>query len=308
MIGHCDTVWPINTLQKMPVEYENNVIRGPGVYDMKGGLTHMIFALKAMKMLDFTPSVTPVVLINSDEEIGSHESKQAIARLAKIADRAFVLEPSLGTEGKLKTERKGVGKFTIKVKGRAAHAGLDPEKGISAIVELSHLIQQLFAMNDAKKGISVNVGMIEGGIRTNVVAPESSADIDVRVPTIKDAEDIEQQIRGLQPINDEVILVVDGRFGKLPMEATPRNQKLWNAAKQTGLSMGLELKSIAAGGGSDGNTTSLYTATLDGLGATGDGAHALHEHALVNKMVERTALLALLLLLPSLNLKELSYG
>ena len=304
MIGHCDTVWPINTLEKMPFEQRNNTIKGPGVYDMKGGLTQMIFALKVLKGLNIKTPLTPVILINSDEEIGSHESKDAIARLAKIADRAFVLEPSVGLDGKLKTERKGVGRFTVTVKGRAAHAGLDPGKGINAIVELSYIIQQLFKMNDAAKGISVNVGMVEGGLRANVVAPVSSATVDVRVPTLKDAEKIEKEIMSLTPQHDEVELDIKGHFGRKPMEANERNTQLWGLARETGQQLDLELESVAAGGASDGNITSLYTATLDGLGATGDGAHAPHEHALIDKMIERTALLTLLLMADPLKLKN----
>jgi len=302
MIGHCDTVWPIDTLKTMPVQTLGNRIKGPGVYDMKGGLVQMIYALKVLKSFNIEPLVSPVVLINSDEEIGSHESKAAIARLAKIVDRAFVLEPSVGLEGKLKTERKGVGRFTVTVKGRAAHAGLDPGKGINAIVELSYLIQQLFKMNNAKKGISVNVGMVEGGVRANVVAPESKAVIDVRVPTQKDAERLEKDILNLKPQSEEIEVQIVGHFGRKPMEATPRNQKLWKVAKKAGKALGVELESMAAGGASDGNTTSIYTATLDGLGATGDGAHALHEFSMIDKMIERTALLVLLLMVDPLNL------
>ena len=301
MIGHCDTVWPIGTLKTMPVEIMGNLVKGPGVYDMKGGLVQIIYAIKALQFCNAEPLVSPVVLINSDEEIGSRESKAAIARLAKIADRAFILEPSVGLVGKLKTERKGVGRFTIKVKGRAAHAGLDPGKGISAIVELSYLIQQLFKMNNAKKDISVNVGIVEGGGRANVVAAESNAVIDVRVPTQKDAEQIEKDILNLKPQSEEVELVITGHFGRKPMEATPRNKRLWKVAKNAGRKLGVELESMAAGGASDGNTTSIYTATLDGLGATGDGAHALHEFAMIDKMIERTALLVLLLMVDPLN-------
>ncbi len=304
MVGHCDTVWPFRTLEKMPVHATNTEVKGPGVYDMKGGLVQMIYALQVLRHFNIETPVTPVALINSDEEIGSHESTVAIARLAKIADRAFVLEPSIGLTGMLKTERKGVGRFTITVKGRAAHAGLDPSKGISAIVELSYLIQQLFKMNDAENGVSVNVGMVEGGVSANVVAPESRAVIDVRVPTQKDGERLENDILRLQSQNKEVTVDVTGGFGRKPMEATPRNTRLWELAKEAGNTLGIALESMAAGGASDGNTTSLYTATLDGLGATGDGAHALHEFVIIDKLLERTALLTLLLKANALNYKK----
>ena len=297
LVGHCDTVWPMQTLSSMPVVAQNNTVKGPGVYDMKGGLTQMIFALKTLQSLELEPLVTPLILINSDEEIGSKESTASIRRLARLADRAFILEPSMGLHGKLKTARKGVGRFHIKVLGQPAHAGLEPGKGASAIVELSHLIQQLFEMNDPEKEISVNVGMVEGGIRPNVVAPQSSAVVDVRVPTQKDAEEITRRIHALKAQNPQVQVQVEGKIGRLPMEGTPANRKLWQQAKQAGRELGMELEEAFAGGGSDGNTTSLFTATLDGLGATGDGAHASHEYLLVDKMIERTLLLVSLLML-----------
>ncbi len=298
MIGHCDTVWSKGTLLTMPIEETDGMLRGPGTFDMKAGLTQMLFALQTIRDLDLPLKVTPVCLINSDEEIGSHESTDAIRRLSKIADRAFVLEPPLGLEGKLKTSRKGLGRFTLKVRGKAAHAGLNPGEGVSAILELSHQIQQLFALNNPQKGITVNVGMIEGGISPNVVAPESKAVVDVRVPTMEDAQSISQKIFSLKTIHPDTELDVEGHFGRMPMEKTPRNEKLWNAAQRIGNQMNIALNDGAAGGGSDANTTSLYTATLDGLGTTGDGAHAMHEFIYLEKMLERTALLVFLLLLP----------
>lgn len=296
LLGHCDTVWPLGVQQEMPITVEDNVLRGPGVYDMKVGLVQMIYALRALHDLRLEPTVAPLVFINSDEEIGSKESTSHIRRLARIANRAFVLEPSLGLDGKLKTARKGVGHFTVTVKGRAAHAGLDPEGGASAILELSFVIQKLFALNDPNKGISVNVGVIDGGLRPNVVAPESRAMVDVRVLTQEDAIHLEQQIHNLQPVSSGVTLDIQGSIGRPPMEQTPRNQALWRVAKNLGQEINLDLKAGAAGGASDGNTTSLYTATLDGLGAVGDGAHARHEFVRLDKMPERGALLALLLM------------
>lgn len=296
LLGHCDTVWPLGVQQEMPITIEENVLRGPGVYDMKVGLVQMVYALRALHDLQLKPEVTPLVFINSDEEIGSKESTSHIRRLARIADRAFVLEPSLGLDGKLKTARKGVGRFTVTVKGRAAHAGLDPEGGASAILELSFVIQKLFALNDPNKGISVNVGVIDGGLRPNVVAPESRAMVDVRVLTQEDATQLEQRIHSLQPVSPGVTLEIQGTIGRPPMEQTPRNQALWRVAKHLGQEINLALEEGAAGGASDGNTTSLYTATLDGLGAVGDGAHARHEFVRLDKMPERGALLALLLM------------
>ncbi len=297
LVGHCDTVWPLNTLEIMPLIIKDHMIRGPGIYDMKAGLTQICYSLKCLHNLNISPPLTPLIFINSDEERGSRDSTPTIKRLAKISERAFVLEPPLGLDGKLKTERKGLGRFTITIKGKSAHAGLDPGKGASAILELSHQIQKLFAMNNLQKGITINVGMIEGGTNPNVIAQEAKAVIDVRVLTLKDGQYIEDQIRNLEPIDDDTSLIIEGRFGRPPMEKTIRNQKLWIAAKKVGESIGLNLEEGTAGGGSDGNTTSQFTATLDGLGTPGDGAHAHHEFIFVDKLIERTALLTSLLLL-----------
>jgi len=304
LIGHCDTVWPTETIKDMPISYKKGIIKGPGIYDMKAGLTQMYFALLCIRSLSAPLQVTPVILINSDEEIGSRESTNSIKRLAKISNRAYVLEPPLGLEGKLKTARKGLGRFTLTVTGKAAHAGLDPEKGINAIVELSHQVQKLYAMNDFDRGITVNVGMIEGGISPNVVAPESKAVIDVRVLNEADGIFITNKIKGLQPFLPNVTLSIEGSIGRPPMERTKRNQELWQLAEEHGRKLGLSLEQATAGGGSDANTTSIYTATLDGLGTPGDGAHAPHEYIFENKLIERTTLLTLLLLSEPLNRKS----
>ena len=296
LVGHCDTVWSINTINNIPITQHDGKLTGPGVYDMKAGLTQILFSLLAIKELSLNLNTTPIILINTDEEIGSTESTHAIKRLSKIVSRAYILEPPLGLDGKLKTARKGVGRFTITVKGKAAHAGLDPEKGVNAIVELSHQVQQLYAMNDFKKGITVNIGMIQGGNSPNVVASESTAVIDVRVYNDEDGKYITKKIHQLKPMLQDVILSIEGGIGRQPMEKTPRNQQLWKKAKANGKLMGLILEQATSGGGSDGNTTSIYTATLDGLGTTGDGAHAKHEFIYTDKLIERTTLLTLLLL------------
>jgi glutamate carboxypeptidase len=282
----------------MPVRIEGDTLRGPGVLDMKGGLVQMLFALRALNHLGLRPPADGVVVINSDEEIGSPDSTRLSRRLARRAVRAFILEPAFGRTGKLKTARKASGGFTITIKGRAAHAGINPEEGASAILELSHQIQRLFALNDAARGITVNVGTIDGGIRPNVVAPEVRACVDVRVRTRADAAEVEAAIRGLRPVNPQTTIRVEGGIDQLPMEPSPRNQALWRLAQALGRQLGLELEQAAVGGSSDGNTTSQYTATLDGLGAVGDGAHAAHEQAQIPQLVERCALLALLLLSP----------
>lgn len=301
LLGHCDTVWPVGTVKQMPVENEGNIVRGPGVYDMKAGLAQMVFALSAIHALEFEPAVRPLVFVNSDEEIGSHASSRHIRRLCRVSERAFVMEPSLGPTGKLKTARKGVGRFSVVVEGRASHAGLDPQGGASAILELSYVIQDLFALNDPASGVTVNVGRVDGGLGPNVVAPRCSAQVEVRVPTAEDARRVEKRVLSLQPSTEGVELKMEGGMGRTPMERTPRNRKLWEAARELGGELGLDLEEGLAGGASDGNTASLYTATLDGLGAVGDGAHARHEFVYVDSMIERAALLALLVLQPPLD-------
>jgi glutamate carboxypeptidase len=298
LVGHCDTVWPVGTIGRMPVRVEGETVRGPGVFDMKGGLVQMLYALRAVRELGLSSPADSVVVINSDEEIGSPDSTALIRRVARRALRAFILEPAFGTAGKLKTARKASGCFTVTVTGRAAHAGINPEQGASAILEMSHQIQKLFALNDAARGITVNVGTIDGGLRANVVAAEVRATVDVRVRTRADAVAVEAAIRGLRPVNPETTVRVEGGIEQMPMEPAPRNQALWRMAQDLGRRLGLELDQAAVGGASDGNTTSQYTATLDGLGAVGDGAHAAHEQALIPQMVERCALLVLLLLAP----------
>jgi len=299
LVGHCDTVWPVGTVRQMPVRVEGEVVRGPGVFDMKGGLVQMVHALRAVRDLGLTPPARPVAVINSDEEVGSPGSTPLIRCLARGAVRAFVLEPAFGRSGKLKTARKAVGSFTVTIKGRAAHAGINPEEGASAVLELSHQVQRLFALNDPARGVSVNVGTIDGGLRPNVVAPEVRATVDVRVPTAADGAAVEAAIRGLRPVNPLTTIRVEGGIEHPPMEPSPRNQALWRLARHLGRRLGLELEQAAVGGASDGNTTSQYTATLDGLGAVGDGAHAAHEQVETARMAERCALLVLLLLAPA---------
>lgn len=298
LVGHADTVWPVGTVAQMPVSVEGDTVRGPGVFDMKGGLVQMIFALRALEAAGATPPATPVALVTSDEETGSHDARATLVRLARRAARAFVLEPAFGPAGQLKTARKAVGEFTIVVRGRAAHAGLSPGEGASAILELSHQIQQLFALNDPARGVSVNVGTIDGGIRPNVVAPEVRAQVDVRAPTSVDVVRLEAAIRGLAPATAGTSIEVTGGFHSPPLERTPRNQQLWQRALQAAQALGVSIEDAAVGGASDGNTLSQFTATLDGLGAVGDGAHATHEFVVASRLPERAALLALLLASP----------
>jgi glutamate carboxypeptidase len=298
LLGHLDTVWPLGTLAEMPVRKEGGSMFGPGVFDMKGGLVQMLFALRALVEHGVEPALSPVVLINADEEIGSPDSGQHVERLARRASRAFVLEPAFGPRGELKTARKGVGRFRVRIRGRASHAGLDPDRGASAILEASHQIQRLFDLNDRERGITVNVGRIDGGLRPNVVAADAIAEVEVRVVTADDAAEVERRVRGLEPAGEGIEIEVEGGFDRPPLERTPRNRELWQLAGRAAESLGLEIGEGLVGGASDGNLASLHTAVLDGLGAVGDGAHARHEHLVIDRMPERAALLARLLATP----------
>ncbi len=298
LLGHLDTVWPVGTLEEMPMVRDGDVLRGPGTFDMKGGLVQMLYAFRVLWEFDAELPATPVVFVNADEEIGSPESTRWVRLLARRSTRAFVLEPSFGSEGDLKTGRKGVGHFVVKACGSAAHAGINPEAGVSAVLEISHQIQSLFALNDPERGISVNVGTVDGGLRPNVVAPEASAHVDARVLTEEDAREVEKAIFGLEPAAEGVTLDITGGFSRPPMEPTLRNHVLWEHARAVAERLGFALGETVVGGASDGNTASQLTATLDGLGAVGHGAHAQHEQAIVSKMPERAALLALLLVAP----------
>jgi glutamate carboxypeptidase len=300
LVGHLDTVWPLGTLDTMPVRRDGEALYGPGVADMKGGLAVLVWALRALAAHRLQPELAPVALVTSDEEVGSVESLPWLRRLARCSARAFVLEGPLGRAGRLKTARKGTGWFRVAVKGRAAHAGIAPEAGRSAILELSHVIQQLFALNEPEHGVTVNVGTIDGGLRPNVVAPEASAVVDVRVPTPEAGARVEAAIASLEPVTPGVTIVVEGGLTRPPLERTPRNRALWHAAERAAARLGLPLEEAAVGGASDANYTSLYTATLDGLGAVGEGAHAVDERIHVPSLPERAALLALLLLEPDL--------
>ncbi|PEN13220.1 carboxypeptidase [Longibacter salinarum] len=302
LLGHGDTVWPHGTLEStvpFEIDREKGVVQGPGVFDMKAGLTQMIFALEALTHLGVDVPVQPIVMVSADEEIGSPTGTRHIERLAPCCDRALVVEPALGLDGKIKTERKGSGRFHIHVKGKSAHAGLDPESGSSAILELSHVVQRLHDLNDPKAGISVNVGTIGGGTRPNVVAAESTAEVDVRITTKEQAEAVEHAIRSIEPTVPETKMTIEGGISRLPMSQTPASRALWQHARTTAERIGLSLDSGRSGGVSDGNTAARFTPTLDGLGPVGDGAHARHEFCYIDAMAERSTILALLIASPA---------
>ena len=298
IVGHMDTVWPIGTLREMPVRLADGRLTGPGVFDMKAGLAIGVFALRALRDLGLDPGVAPVFFINSDEEIGSPESEPLIHELARTASRAFVLEPALGLSGQLKTRRKGIGQYHVEVEGRSSHAGLAPEEGASAILELAHAIRQIDRLADPATGTTMNVGLIEGGSRPNVVAARANCEVDVRLWTAAELERIREGMFGLTSTVPGTRISVTEVASRGPLERTPRNVALWERALGVAGELGLELEEGSSGGGSDGNLTSRHTATLDGLGAVGDGAHAVHEFVFVDRAIERVALLAGLLAAP----------
>ncbi|MEN8145694.1 MAG: M20/M25/M40 family metallo-hydrolase [Gemmatimonadota bacterium] len=300
LVGHCDTVWPSGTADRMDAGVRNGAYHGPGAFDMKAGLVQGLFALRALREVGAMPFVTPVVFVDSDEETGSEEAKNHLRLLARAADRVLVLEPALGSSGKLKTARKGGGGFRLTVRGRPAHSGMDPEKGASAILALAGIITRLHALNDLANGISVNVGTVQAGTRPNVVAAEAIAEADFRALTADDLRSVERRIVEVQPDVEGTSVIYEGGIGHWPLERDEGVQRLWALAQQASESLGLEIEEATSGGASDGNTTAMFAPTLDGLGPVGDGAHADHEHVIVDRIPERAALLAMLLVAPPL--------
>ena len=291
LLGHFDTVWPVGTLERMPLTRDGDRLRGPGTFDMKAGIA---LAMAAIAALDATRTPRPPIRMvwTTDEEIGSATSRALVEREARDALAVLVLEPAL-PGGALKTARKGCGEFHLTVHGIAAHAGLDPGKGASAIHELAAQIATIERLQDLARGISVNVGIVSGGSRANVVAEEARAVIDARSPTRAGADRVEAAIRGLHPTRPGTRLTVEGGFDRPPMERSQAIAGLFARASAVAAALGLELREGSAGGGSDGNfTAALGAPTLDGLGAIGDGAHAAHEHVDIPSLAWRAALLA----------------
>ena len=290
LIGHLDTVWELGTLQRFPCEINNETGRGPGIFDMKAGLIIALYALRLMReqKLDQYP-VT--FLATSDEEEGSTGSRELIEQEARHAVAAFILEPA-GPNNSLKTKRRGVGRFTVEAHGLAAHAGVEPEKGINAIEELSHQLIEVQSWNRLRTGISVNAGLIKGGTRTNVIPEYAEAVIDVRCDAMEDVKWLSDQFSGLTPKKKGARLTVSGGVERPPLERTEKVLRLYQQAKQIGEAMDYSLSEFWTGGGSDGNlTAALGVPTLDGLGAEGGGAHALNEHILTACLPKRAALL-----------------
>lgn len=295
LLGHFDTVYDTGTLRRMPFRVENGVAHGPGTFDMKAGLVQALFAVDALRALRIPVARRVVGLWTTDEEIGSETSRAHIEAEARRSDAVLVLEPASGPKGHLKTGRKGVGEAEIIVSGRAAHAGLNPQGGVNAIHELALQIERLMKLNDYERGTTVNVDIIEGGTRTNVIPERARAVVDLRACTMEDARALEMQLRALQPILTGASLEVRGGFDRPPMEERC-SAELFARAQALGREIGLELEGVFVGGGSDGNfTAALGIPTLDGLGPVGDGAHSATEHVITAAMPERAALLAGLL-------------
>jgi glutamate carboxypeptidase len=295
MIGHLDTVWELGTLQRIPCEIDDEIGRGPGIFDMKAGLLIALYALRLIREqhLDKYPIT---FLATSDEEEGSASSRDLIEQEARNARAAFILEPG-GPNNSLKTKRRGVGRYTVKAHGRAAHAGVEPEKGVNAIEELSHQIIELQSWNHMRSGISVNAGLIKGGTRTNVIPEEAEAIIDVRCDSMEDVKWLAGQFATLTPKNQESRITVEGGVDRPPLERTEKVLKLYEQAKTIGRAMDYSLSEFWTGGGSDGNlTAALGVPTLDGLGAEGGGAHAVTEHILTGSLSKRATLLYHLIL------------
>src|SRR5215218_6076035 len=293
LLGHHDTVWSEGTVEEMPFGVADGVATGPGVFDMKCGLVQGFWAVRALR--EVVGVNRPVAfLCNSDEEIGSPNSRALIEEEARRAHTVLVLEPSL--EGALKTARKGVGRFRIRVEGRPSHAGLNPEAGISAIEEMARLILELHSHTNLETGTTVNVGVIKGGTRYNVVAAEASAEVDVRAVTAAEAERIEEIIYTLDSHHPEATVSVEGGQIWPPMERTEKTEELFEHARLLAGELGFDLREGLAGGASDGCLCAAVGApTLDGLGAVGGGAHAADEHVDVESIPSRTALVARLI-------------
>lgn len=290
LLCHVDTVFPTGTVAERPAAVTDGVLRGPGCFDMKVGVVQAIWAVRALQQLG-SPLPTLRLVINTDEETGSYNSRPVIEDAARDAAAVLVFEAA--ADGRLKTARKGVGIFTLTVTGVEAHAGLDPTKGVSAIDELARLILQLHGLTDLAAGTTVNVGVIRGGTRNNVTAGRAEATIDVRVATMAEQQRIQQAFDSLATHHPDARIEVGGGWNRPVMERTEANARIFNQAKEIATQLGLELDEISVGGASDGNFASaLGLPVLDGLGATGAGAHALHEHAVVATIPERTAIAA----------------
>jgi len=296
ILGHSDTVWPLGTLASMPFRRAGGRLWGPGIFDMKSGIVFFLFAVRALRELDVPVGSRVLLQLNSDEEVGSFSSRSLTEKNASHSKAVLVLEPGTGLDGKLKTARKGVGEFEIIVRGQAAHAGVDFETGASAILELARQIGRISSFTDLKRGITVNPGVISGGTRSNVIAAEARAAVDIRVIRFEDAAALERKFHSLRPSDGRCSIEVRGGLNRPPLERSRGIVSLFRTARRLGGELGIDLKESRSGGGSDGNfTAALGIPTLDGLGAVGEGAHASNESILISRIADRSALIAKLL-------------
>ncbi|MDT8070530.1 MAG: M20 family metallopeptidase [Terriglobia bacterium] len=296
LLGHLDTVYEPGSLERMPCRVAGGKMYGPGVFDMKGGIVMMLLAIAALKEQHGRLPRPVIVLLNPDEEVGSRVSRKITEKLAKKCAAVLVLEPSAGPNGKCKTARKGVGDYRLRVTGVSAHAGLDFQKGANAITELAHQLTKIAALTDLKRGTTLNPGIIRGGTRTNVVPDLAEAEFDIRITSRKEGERIDRKIRALKPRDKRCKLEISGGVNRNPFERTKEVAALYGKAHDIAAELGFELEETSVGGGSDGNfTAGVGVPTLDGLGAVGDGAHALHEHVILQEIPRRAALVARLI-------------
>lgn len=294
LLGHFDTVYPMGTLSTMPCREADGRLWGPGALDMKSGIALILHAIEGLRTWHGDTVPRPVtVLLVTDEEVGSESSRRITESLARKSEAVLVLEPSYGIKGALKTARKGVGEYIIKVTGKAAHSGLDFDKGENAIVEMAKQITAISKLVDLKRGITLNVGVVSGGTRTNVIPAQATASLDVRVARMKDATAIDRQLRALKTFNRKCKLEITGAVNRPPMERSAGGAMLYKKAWEIAQGLGWKLEEASVGGGSDGNfTASLGIPTLDGLGGVGEGAHATHESIIVSELPRRAMLLA----------------
>jgi glutamate carboxypeptidase len=293
LLGHLDTVYPLGTLAKMPAQVRDGRVWGPGALDMKSGIAFMLYAIDALRDQGGSLPRAVSVLLVSDEEIGSDSSRRITEELATKCGAVLVLEPAYGLKGAVKTSRKGVGDYTVKVTGVAAHAGLDPGRGQNAILELAQQIGRISKFTELKRGMTVNVGVVQGGTRSNVVPDQASAIVDVRITRMSDAKAIDRKFRSLKPFNRKCKLTIEGGLNRPPMERTNGVAGLFKQASTLAKELGWKLEEAGVGGGSDGNlTAALGIPTLDGLGGVGEGAHANHESILISEVPRRAALVA----------------
>jgi glutamate carboxypeptidase len=292
-LGHSDTVWPLGSIKRMPVNVADGRLWGPGVLDMKAGLAFFVFAMRALRDLNVSVTHDVALLIVPDEEVGSTSSRAITEEEAKRSQCVLVLEPGTGFAGKLKTARKGVGDYRVMIKGKAAHAGVDFTSGASAILEAARQISEIAKFTDLERGITVNPGVIVGGTRSNVIAETAQVHVDVRVNRLPDAAELDEKFRALKAQDDRCSVSVEGGLNRPPMERTDAIAALFEKAQMLAASIGLGIEESSTGGGSDGNfTAALGVPTLDGLGGVGEGAHAPNESILLNRVADRVALLA----------------